>query len=319
MSDAQKTAQALADQERRVANDVAKLGEQGANSQTPQGQQQKQALQRSLATEKGAMADSLRDLTRRIDQLAGEESRTQPAAAHALGEAVDTLRARRIEDRIRASQQQLGMASQQYLDNLERSIGEGLNDLGQRLQKAGEASSQASAGQRQQQALDRMRDLVRGMETLDDRVRQQQQGQQGRGGRGGPPGNGTAMQGGAGGNRLSPNDARQFANEMQQRLRDADALRTDLAKQGADVSALDRALEAMRTAANQDKLQDEKSGGELRTQVIDGLKAYEFALRRATEGKENGQVLAGRNGDVPAEFRAYVEEYYRSLARPKPR
>jgi hypothetical protein len=106
---------------------------------------------------------------------------------------------------------------------------------------------------------------------------------------------------------------------MQQRLRDADALRTDLAKQGADVSALDRALEAMRTAANQDKLQDEKSGGELRTQVIDGLKAYEFALRRTIEGKENGQVLAGRNGDVPAEFRAYVEEYYRSLARPKPR
>ena len=106
---------------------------------------------------------------------------------------------------------------------------------------------------------------------------------------------------------------------MQQRLRDAESLRTDLARQGADVSALDRALEAMRAAANQDKLQDEKSGGELRTQVIDGLKAYEFALRRALEGKDNGQVLSGRNGDVPAAFRAYVEEYYRSIARPKPR
>ena len=41
--------------------------------------------------------------------------------------------------------------------------------------------------------------------------------------------------------------------------------------------------------------------------------------RRALEGKENGQVLSGRNGDVPAEFRAYVEEYYRSISRPKPR
>jgi hypothetical protein len=90
-------------------------------------------------------------------------------------------------------------------------------------------------------------------------------------------------------------------------------------KQGTDVSALDRAMEAMRAAASQDKLEDEKSGDELRTQVIDGLKAYEFALRRALDGKDNAQVLSGRNGDVPVEFRAYVEEYYRSIARPKPR
>jgi hypothetical protein len=118
---------------------------------------------------------------------------------------------------------------------------------------------------------------------------------------------------------LSQGDVRQFSNEIQQRLRDAEALRTDLAKQGVDVSALDRALEAMRASANDDKLKDEKSGGELRTQVIDGLKAYEFALRRSLEGKGDGQVLSGRNGDVPQEFRAYVEEYYRSIARAKPR
>ena len=75
----------------------------------------------------------------------------------------------------------------------------------------------------------------------------------------------------------------------------------------------------MRAASSQDKLEDAKSGGELRTQVIDGLKAYEFALQRAVDGKENGQILSGRNGDVPVEFRAYVEEYYRSIARTKPR
>jgi hypothetical protein len=106
---------------------------------------------------------------------------------------------------------------------------------------------------------------------------------------------------------------------MQQRIRDAEAVRADLARQKADVSALDRAIDAMRAAADPEKLTDEKSGAALRGQVIDGLKAYEFALRRSLEGKENGQVLAGRNGDVPAEFRAYVEEYYRSIARSKPR
>src|SRR6185437_1248891 len=197
---------------------------------------------------------------------------------------------------------------------------------------------------------DKLRELVRGMETLDDRVRQQQaqqcrqgqsgqqgqqsqqgqqqgqgQGQQGqaaqatgqggRGGRGTRPGggNGTVAQGGVGGNRLSQNDVRQFSSEMQQRIRDAQALRGDLARQGTDVSALDRAIDEMRALAAPENLRDDKSGGQLRGQVIDGLKAYEFALRRSLDAKENGQVLAGRSGDVPAAFRAYVEEYYRSI------
>ena len=85
-----------------------------------------------------------------------------------------------------------------------------------------------------------------------------------------------------------------FSAEMQQRVRDAEALRSELAKQGTDVSALDRAMEAMRAAASQENLKDEKSGGELRTQVIEGLKAYEFALRRAVDGK----------GRRPGAFRA---------------
>ena len=117
---------------------------------------------------------------------------------------------------------------------------------------------------------------------------------------------------------MSANETRQFTSEMQQRLNDATQLRADLARQGADVSALDRAIEAMRSAATPENLQDQKSGDALRTQVIDGLKAYEFALRRAVEGKDGGQVLSGRTGDVPSEFRAYVEEYYRSIAKPKP-
>jgi hypothetical protein len=118
---------------------------------------------------------------------------------------------------------------------------------------------------------------------------------------------------------MSDAETRQFSSEMQQRIHDAEAVRADLVRQKADVSALDRAIDAMRLAANPDNLRDDKSGGALRSQVIDGLKAYEFALRRSLDAKANGQVLTGRSGDVPAEFRAYVEEYYRSIARAKPR
>ena len=113
----------------------------------------------------------------------------------------------------------------------------------------------------------------------------------------------------------SPNDARQFAGEARQRLAEAEALRRDLAAQGADVSALDRAIDALRqslAAAHPDADAD----AALRQQVIEGLKAYEFALRRMA-GDSTARVLAGRQGDVPPAFRAFVEEYYRSIAKPK--
>src|SRR5262249_52212993 len=127
MADAQRTARALQEQEQQVAAQVAKLGEQQegqqggqqasgqqSNAQRQGGQPQsgRPHAQQALAAEKAAMADTLRDLTRRIEQLAGEQAQSKPGASRALGEAADTLRGRRIEDRIRASQQQLGTASQ---------------------------------------------------------------------------------------------------------------------------------------------------------------------------------------------------------------
>jgi hypothetical protein len=100
---------------------------------------------------------------------------------------------------------------------------------------------------------------------------------------------------------------------MQQRVADAQALRRDLAQQGADVSALDRAIDAMKSMAARP---DDKASAELRAQIIDGLKAYEFALRKTLGDQENGRVMSGRTGDVPPAFRAYVEEYYRAIAKP---
>ena len=80
------------------------------------------------------------------------------------------------------------------------------------------------------------------------------------------------------------------------------------------MSALDRAIEGMRSVVS--TTDDSKAASDLRAQVIDGLKAYEFALRKALEGAENGRVMSGRTGDVPPAFRAYVEEYYRAISKP---
>ena len=103
---------------------------------------------------------------------------------------------------------------------------------------------------------------------------------------------------------------------MNQRIQDARALRDELVKQGVDVAPLDRALQAMRAAAHDDAFDDMGNAAALRAQLIEGLRAYEFALRRATGEPVSGTVLLGRSGDVPAKFRSYVEEYYRSIVKP---
>ena len=55
---------------------------------------------------------------------------------------------------------------------------------------------------------------------------------------------------------------------------------------------------------------------ELQAAVSDGLRRFEFDLRRKVEGEASDVRLTGSD-DVPAEFKSLVEEYYRSLAKPK--
>ena len=49
------------------------------------------------------------------------------------------------------------------------------------------------------------------------------------------------------------------------------------------------------------------------------LKSFEFALRKKLGASDDERVLLGRSGDVPAAFKQYVEQYYRSLAGSKPK
>jgi hypothetical protein len=52
--------------------------------------------------------------------------------------------------------------------------------------------------------------------------------------------------------------------------------------------------------------------------VAEGLKRFEYALRRKV-GEEGDRALVSGNEDVPAEFKALVEEYYRSLSKGRPK
>ena len=94
----------------------------------------------------------------------------------------------------------------------------------------------------------------------------------------------------------------------------AEALRRQFAGEGIDVSRLDRALDAMRQLERSGALDDPGAAERLETQVIDGLKDFEFALARRLGGTQPNGPALGTRSPVPEEYRAAVEEYYRSLA-----
>ncbi|MGH7689539.1 MAG: hypothetical protein ACREN3_08040, partial [Gemmatimonadaceae bacterium] len=118
------------------------------------------------------------------------------------------------------------------------------------------------------------------------------------------------------GRALTPGELQQFSHELAQRTADADTLRAMLARQGVDVAELDRAIDHLRAVSRPSALADTSASTVLQSQVIEGLKAFEFALSR-TLGNDDQRVLLGRSGDVPPAFRALVEEYYRSIAHQK--
>ncbi|MEA3247452.1 MAG: hypothetical protein U9Q74_14960, partial [Gemmatimonadota bacterium] len=109
-------------------------------------------------------------------------------------------------------------------------------------------------------------------------------------------------------------------SELQQRIADAEALARELRQQGQDVAPLQRAIDNLRNMTSTFTSLDDKRAEEmLRSQVVEGLKAYEYALRRANGDDASTRVLLERSGDVPPAFKALVEEYYRSLSRPAPK
>lgn len=111
-----------------------------------------------------------------------------------------------------------------------------------------------------------------------------------------------------------------LGREIRERLNDARALRRQLAQRGEiDLSQLDRAIGQMEGVARGMGLgRDERSEQALRAQVIEGLRAFEFTLGRALGEVPGERVLVDRAGEIPPEYRKYVEEYYRALGRAKP-
>jgi hypothetical protein len=154
-----------------------------------------------------------------------------------------------------------------------------------------------------------------------------QQGQQGQGGQQGvggqrqaaggmPGGSGQGAPAGGLGGRMSPDEARQLQREYGARRLDAEELRRELRQSGADAASLDEWIRRLRDLERGRSFDDPEELQRLHQAVVEGMKAYEFALRRALETGDDRPLLDAR-GEVPPGFKSLVEEYYKSLARPR--
>ena len=371
-NDAAKTGRQLAEEQRRVAEAQRRLADQpGAESGEPG---------RALSEQKGALADRVRDFKGQLDRSAMDTRRDQPETARQMQEAANALRDRKTEEKIRYSRGLIGSGDPEQARSLEGQITAELDSTARALERAAESAGSRNS-RREGEALDRARELVRGLSSLDERMRerearrdagqrtegsgqreqpgdqqrgqeqrgqqqsgQQQSGQQQSGQRqsgqqqpGQPqdgPRQSSQTQGGgvpnaaqtgpprgrAGSPAMSTEDIRQYQRELRERIAEAEALRRDLRAQGLDVGQLDRLLGQLRGLGGaMGSSADASEIAGLRASVVEGFKAYEFALRRELEGGDKERVLLGRSGDVPAGFKQMVEEYYKSLAGQKPR
>ena len=343
VEDAARRAERIAERQRELQSDV---------NEDPTGGDRDRVT--GLRERKAELAREVDQLEIDLDRLAREARQDQPDAARRLGEAAAEIRESRLRDKLLFSRGVLGTQSEDYVRNFEEQITRDAENVRARVQAARDALGESDP-RRLGRQLDETRDLVRGLESLQERLQQGQEGQQGQGqegqgqqegeggqgqgeqqgqgqgqgGRGGQPGQpGQTPQGGqgfapggggggGGGPRLSPEDVRQFQREFRERGLDARRLRDELRQEGVDVGDLDRAIAGLDRLRTAGDFDDPEELAALQADVLRGLKDFEFALRRELGSQIERFFLSGSD-DVPEEYRELVEAYYRALSEDPP-
>ena len=196
IDEAFRRANRLADEEREIAADVNALEGQS-------GPQRSERLQ-SLTDRKNAMEAEVADLERQIDSTSAEFRREEQGASRRLQDAANGIRDSKLKEKIRYTRGVIRSSAYETARAFEEQITNDIEGLREHLQAAAEAVGDTQ-GDAMTQALDQTRDLMRGLESLDQRMWQQgqesapgdedaqqaesdQQGQQGQPGQQGEPG-----------------------------------------------------------------------------------------------------------------------------------
>ena len=307
LDDARDRAEELAGQQEDIEDRMAAMRESGRTSQDKIGE---------IRETKTEMAEEVGDLLARLDQLAAIARRDGADGAEELDEATETIRETQLRERLLYSRGLVGRAGQEeYAEAFEDQTAQAIQSLRNRLDEAGEAVQGSAVADSESEALESARDLVRSLESMERRA---QGGAQGGGGgpRDAAPGVRNPERVGAGGPRaFDPDAIRQMRREIRERVGDAQALAGLIERTGADPRELQAMINAMRALDRERTYADTEEVLRLQSELVDGMKQLEFELRRQFAADEEDRLFLFRSGDVPEEYRALVEEYYRALSR----
>ena len=315
----------LADEEREVASVVNGLQDLSDEVRTER--------QQTLLERKDAMEAEVADLERQIDSTSAEFRREERRASQSLQDAANSIRDNKLKEKIRYTKGVIRSRASDTAKAFEDQITNDIEDLREHLRAAADAVGDTE-GDSMTQALDRTRDLMRGLESLEQRMWQDDQaeeGQQGGGGQqagdqlgtaDGQPGIGDtlggAYSGGGYGNRrpieFNPDDIRQWQREFRQRLGEAQDIRRLLQDEQFSAADLDEIIRQMQEFDDTRVYQDSEEIARLQTYLREELKRFEYRLRREVNVESEDLFLASSD-DVPPGFRDMIEEYYRALSR----
>ncbi len=164
-------AQEALEQARELAEEQADIEREVAN--LPVTGQERQQRTRSLSERKRTMEDALESLENQLDNLAadGSSDPDQRDAARQLRGAADEIREEKMKEKVRYTRAVLEQRPDQTTRPLEQQLREDLERLSDAIESAVGSISDTGpdAGTA---ALDQARDLVRGLESLDEQVQQ---------------------------------------------------------------------------------------------------------------------------------------------------
>jgi hypothetical protein len=317
LGELQVEAQQLADLERRVADEAARLGR---GTPDPSARQRLGDEQDRLAARVDALEKQLRGMSASGE---GDERKSASDASRELSQRNLGRRLRESGEALRKEGERRGAEGE-----AERELARALDRVAERMGAPGDADARklAEGMARAREARDRLNDLARRLERLEQQERSRTQSQQGQQGQRGQQQGQNAQQGQRGGRpSQGGGDGRdgdvarlreEYAREIERARELSEELRRSAPDSGMGGSTPEQ-HEYSESAPGREAFKNDFSGWErLRKDVELALERREAAIAEKLAGKRSQDRLAvGAADGVPEEYRALVAKYFESLAR----
>jgi len=164
-------AEALKRAQEQIRGDLRDLANSAkAGNSGESGQAGGAAMADRVRERKDTLASEVAELESRLDKVAREARREQKDASRKLQEAANGIRDSKLKEKIRYTKGLVDRAGDGSAEAFEGDIGQSIDDLASHLRSA-ELSLGAPPERRRADALDRARELARGLDSMEERLR----------------------------------------------------------------------------------------------------------------------------------------------------